>query len=213
VKTSKNYHIVFDVLIAAIFGASLSATASAQQSATAVFTTSASLIPGTDPAPTLTFLLNSNGTITGSMSANSASGLYEFGYSGPAYDAATAFSNPYFSTVGSGGFSTALAGSFTGGWAVPSTYTGGNTNVTSETWVFGSPGAFSSVQQLFSPNSKGFDVFAETYNGSVFTALAGTVTISSVPEPQGFALMLLGLGPVAAATFWRRRRQGAKGNF
>ncbi len=61
---------------------------------------------------------------------------------------------------------------------------------TSVTWVLGDPGQFTSVSQLFTPNTQGYEVFAITTEAG--TEYAGTV--APVPIPAALGLMISALG-------------------
>jgi hypothetical protein len=196
----ENIGIVLAVL--AGLGLGLQQAAQAQVMDYGSLTTSLpEILQGSDPAATLSFTLNTNGTITVTAKANSADGVDAFGYAGSTYYAMSNLTSGA-ATLNSSGWVSSTWGDFTGGWQA----TGGA--LSSVTGTIGSPGSFSSIAQLFTPNSKGYEFFVETENagGSLFTAYAGeTLVAAPVPEPSSAGLMLAGLG-VCAWALRRRRR-------
>lgn len=159
------------------------------------------ILQGSDPAATLSFTLNANGTIGVTAKANNADGVDAFGYAGSTYYAMNNLTSGA-STLNSSGWVSSTWGDFTGGWQA----TGGA--LSSVTGTIGSPGSFTSIAQLFTPNSKGYEFFVETENagGSLFTAYAGeTLVAAPVPEPSSVGLIVAGLG-IGALVLRRRRR-------
>jgi hypothetical protein len=151
-------------------------------------------IPEAEPAPTVSFTLLSNGEIEGQFDVSDSStfGLRGMGISTPG---GTMLPQSNFSFIPTSDAS----------WVTPNgTFSTGLTPSApfprSGTWDIGVPGEFTSVSQLFAPNSDGFEVFA-----AVDTAHYGIVP--AVPLPIAGWLLASGLCLLAAVTRHNRSWQ------
>jgi hypothetical protein len=148
-------------------------------------TINVNFIPEAESAPTVSFTLLSNGEIEGQFAVSNSStfGLRGVGISTPG---GTMLPQSNFSFIPTSDAS----------WVTPNgTFSTGLTPSApfprSGTWDIGVPGEFTSVSQLFSPNSDGFEVFA-----AVDTAHYGVVP--AVPLPIAGWLLASGLCLLAA---------------
>ena len=164
-----------------------------------VATFAAAIGNGPIPGATASLTLNPDGTISATTTSLSTLELVGFGvdsfFHHPSYDFSA-------TDVTSSGWGTSFGG-FASGWTR-------TTGVENMTWLIGSPGTFASVFDVLDGSGSAFDAFIFAVNpmNGEFTEYAAHFTSApAVPEPETYALLLVGMGAVAMVARRRSRQR------